>query len=210
MQIEVLTDNPIAVDSLDHLHPLGTAKDNTPDCGFIDDIKAYFEHSPISLLDLGCAGGQFVVDAHNAGLIAVGLEGSDYSLHHGRANWPLYAGKNLFTCDLRYPFRILSDGEPLRFDCITAWDVLEHFTENELEQVFDNVKAHLSDGGIFCGKVYLGSAGVIDGVDHHRTQHEADWWCNKLKEHFDVVTPCPITHFLRADHLLYCLKKKQL
>ena len=43
------------------------------------------------------------------------------------------------------------NGERITFDVITAWELLEHFYENELEIFFNNVYEHLSDDGVFIG-----------------------------------------------------------
>jgi SAM-dependent methyltransferase len=207
MNIEVVTEHPIAIDSLDHKFPLGTKQDNTPDTGFIRDIERHFNTHPLKFLDLGCSGGQLVADAIRRGHTAVGLEGSDYSLVNRRANWPQYAGKNLFTCDVSKDFKVLIDSEVTRFDCITMWDVLEHFVEDDLYGVFENVARNLDRGGIFAGSIYIGSAGVVNGIDHHRTQRSRDWWLEALGCWFAPIEPCPVTHWIRHGHLQFCMRK---
>src|SRR3990170_1119622 len=135
------TDHPIAVNSYDHLYPLGTARDNTKSPDFNARLFGLYP-GQIGVLDLGCAGGGFVESVIEDGHIAVGLEGSDYSLKLKRAAWATVPG-NLFTCDISYPFVLhAGDGLPCKFDVVTAWDSLEHIEMGDLDMVFDNIKLH--------------------------------------------------------------------
>jgi hypothetical protein len=70
----------IADDSPDHICPVGAIRDNFTSPGLIDEVKDGFDDEQIAMLDLGCAGGQFVVDFINRGDVGVGLEGSSNSL----------------------------------------------------------------------------------------------------------------------------------
>jgi SAM-dependent methyltransferase len=98
--ISLITNYPIAYDSPDHIFPWGTMRDNSSSSDFIEEMEKHFSKQPIKMMDLGCSGGQLVVDFHNRGHLAVGLEGSDYSVKIQRANWPEWYNKILFTCDL--------------------------------------------------------------------------------------------------------------
>ena len=66
----------VADDSPDHICPVGAIRDNFTSQGLIAEVKDGFDDEQISMLDLGCAGGQFVVDFIKEGDIGVGLEGS--------------------------------------------------------------------------------------------------------------------------------------
>ena len=70
----------IADDSPDHICPVGAVRDNFTSPGLIEEVKDGFDGEQICMLDLGCAGAQFVVDFINKGDIGVGLEGSSTSL----------------------------------------------------------------------------------------------------------------------------------
>lgn len=149
----VSTDHPVAVNSPDHIAPKGTSYDNNTNRFFVLHmdrlIRGRFRHQQPAVLDLGCAGGQMVADFRALGWAAVGLEGSDYSEKHERANWPRLGGSSLFTCDIAKPFHVELNHRPGQFHLITAWEVLEHIAEADLPQVFDNVMAHLRPGGYF-------------------------------------------------------------
>jgi hypothetical protein len=115
--INVKTDKPIAIDSLDHKHPYGVINDNNSSSQYILEVKNYFKNNKISVLDLGCAGGQIIVDHHNLDDLSVGLEGSSNVLNGaGKHNWEQYHNKNLFLCDITEPFTCLHDsGEIVNF-----------------------------------------------------------------------------------------------
>ena len=55
----------VADDSPDHICPVGAVRDNFTSQGLIDEVKDGFDDEQISVLDLGCAGAQFVVDFIN-------------------------------------------------------------------------------------------------------------------------------------------------
>lgn len=171
------TEHPIAVDSLDHLYPVGTKDDNYKSGNFNTKLYHLMRKKPISVLDLGCAGGGFVESLIEDGHIAVGLEGSDYSLIRKRAAWATIPD-NLFTCDIAYSFTVhTGDKKPYKFDVVTAWEVVEHIETDALKVVFENVSTHLVDSGLFI----MTTPKTINkfprkGVDHHRTRKPAEWW----------------------------------
>ena len=147
--ITLETEFPGAFDSPDHIAPAGTLVDNRTDEAYVNAIKDYFEEPKV--LDMGCAGGQMIVNFIEEGYTAVGLEGSTHA-HNGpgSGNWKKYLNKNLFNVDLAEPFQLKEDGENMKFNFIHSWDVIEHIHPDDLETWFDNVKNHLTDDGVFC------------------------------------------------------------
>lgn len=103
--IKVLTDFPLAADSGDHLMPHGTRMRSSIDPIFRQKLYSLYPDKILRVLDLGCAGGEFVRELINDGNIAVGLEGSDWSRNMQREAWPIIS-KFLFTCDITKPFAI--------------------------------------------------------------------------------------------------------
>jgi len=186
-QISVVTDYPVAVESLDHIHPHGTKRDNSTNIIFCVKIDRLLKQSfprPFSSLDLGCAGGGLVEDLKTMGFTAVGLEGSDYSLKHQRAAWKTLANKNLFTADITKPFQVLSDGHAAKFHLVTAWEVLEHIVETDLPAVFQNITNHLQQGGYFIAST-SNSSDTMVGVELHHTQWPNSRWKEWVKTHFE-------------------------
>jgi hypothetical protein len=129
-----------------------------------------------------------VADFRSLGWLAVGLEGSDYSLKHGRANWPALAGKNLFTCDVTKPFKITVDRQPAKFHLITMWEVLEHIPTPELPQLFDNIVSHLGNGGYFIAST-TSDPDIHDGIDLHQTKWTNDEWQRWLAKTHPELEP---------------------
>jgi len=139
----------------------------------------YPQKEVLAFLDLGCAGGGMVLDAALRGHIATGLEGSDLSLQHQRAEWRLLRN-NLFTCDITKPFRIENNGATFQYDVVTMWDVLEHIPEDSLPTLLENIRTHLLDGGLFVASI--STLGYSGDVDWHVTKYPRAWWAEKITD----------------------------
>lgn len=187
-KISVDTDYPIACDSPDHLYPLGTVKDNSSNRAFVGEIEQLMPGTQLRILDLGCAGGQMIADFLTNGHVAVGLEGSDEPKKRGLHNWPKLKDLNLFNCDISRRFSVLDNLQPMKFDLVTAWDVMEHIPENRLDALFQNIKAHLRDGGLFMATIHeWSSPDEENGEEHHLTQKPQEWWSAKIAEYLKPV-----------------------
>lgn len=216
--IRLLTDHPIAYNSPDHILPWGTMRDNHTSEDFIRETSEYFKmHQGINqlkVLDLGCSGGQLVIDYHNKGNLAVGLEGSDYSVKHQRANWPQYYNKVLFTCDITKPYSLELNNEILKFNLITAWEVIEHIHPDDLRNFFKYIENNLDVGGIFVGSI-SSKEEVIEGVRLHQSVFSEEEWFKLLGEIFEAssleIGKYPFENKVRNDqgsfHIM--LKKKK-
>jgi SAM-dependent methyltransferase len=89
------------------------------------------------VLDIGCAGGAFLVAAQQCGFDAVGVE---------PARWMAAYGRRTYGVDIRDG--ILKPGmfPEKSFDVITLWDVVEHLTDPK--QILDLVHSLLKPNGI--------------------------------------------------------------
>lgn len=175
--IDVSCTEQVAVQSVDHIYPRGTASDNTRWPAFVKKCEDHFQGA-LAYLDLGCSGGGLVLDFVLRGHFAMGLEGSDYSLKRLRAEWRTIPG-NLFTCNIGKRFLITSkkDKTVMQFQIISAWDVLEHLSRTELDALFLNVREHLKDNGYFIGSVATKAAvDMGNDINHHVTVEDRDWW----------------------------------
>lgn len=172
----VITDHPIAIESYDHINPYGTKDDNSKNIEYVDELIGMFSKD-MHYLDLGCSGGGFVSQfVKDRGVFAVGVEGSDYSKKIGRAEWSVIPDY-LFTADITKPFTITDHiANPLTFDVISAFDVMEHIERTDLPHVFKNIDNHLKQTGI----LVLGIATVECGRWHPTVQNEA-WWESCLR-----------------------------
>ncbi len=189
--ISLVTDYPVAYESLDHLYPHGTIRDNTRYPRFVEKCEQIFSaKNGLAFLDLGCSGGGMVLEASLRGHISFGLEGSDSSKKEQRAEWRLL-GSRLQTCDITKEFLLQrEDGAIQRFDIITAWEVLEHIAECDLPQLFRNIKRHLTPDGYFVGSI--ANWDDIDpdsGVNWHITVHPYEWWRDIFMDYgFEICT----------------------
>lgn len=180
MKITLTTSHSVAETSPDHLAPWGTKHDNSRNRRFNHKLYRLFPAAAmLRVLDLGCAGGGFVKDCIDDGCLAVGLEGSDFSKKLGRAEWrtiPEY----LFTCDIGKPFCVAADNEPMLFDVITSWGVLEHLPNTEdVNGVIQNIHRHLAPGGlaILCIST---QHDIVEGIEYHQTVQPRQWWLDKF------------------------------
>jgi 2-polyprenyl-3-methyl-5-hydroxy-6-metoxy-1,4-benzoquinol methylase len=204
MNIILKTDHPIAYDSPDHLMPWGTMRDNTTNADFIEEIHEFFKLNydldTFNFMDLGCSGGQLAVDFYKQGNLAVGLEGSDYSVKHQRANWPEYHNKILFTCDVTKPYSLYDKEEKVEFDIITAWEVVEHIHPDDLSDFFKYINDNLKPGGIFLASVST-IEDVIEGFKLHQTIFtEAEWYQNLPKLTSLKLYQYPFTYKVREGN----------
>jgi len=197
-----VTEYPLALDSNDFLRPWGTVNDNTKNSTWWNEVERKFERK-ISYMDWGCAGGGLVDESLQRGHVAVGLEGGNYWVKHiddkhpSAYQWKKYYGINYFNCDISQPFQVLNDGQPMKFDLITAWEVIEHLKEFRLDIFFENLKKHLSDTGFFVGTISTVGDGS-PGIELHATIHDQEWWMERLKLHF-IVEDYPFVEKVRTD-----------
>lgn len=179
--ISIETSYPVAFTSADHLHPRGTANDNTRHPRFVRASERIFK-GKVATLDIGCSGGGLVFDFLQQGHKAIGIEGSDYSLKMQRAYWALLPN-HLFTADAAKPFQLIGADGAEHFKLITAWELLEHIPEETLPGLFSNIYNHLTDDGLFVASVAtFPDFDPVTGVVWHVTLHDREWWRGKLRE----------------------------
>lgn len=193
MHLECEATKIVAYESLDHIHPWGTKQDNSKNLKFNNALFELFSLYGLKVLDIGCSGGGFVKTLLDAGVLAVGIEGSDYSKVRGRAEWATIPN-NLFTADATAQYSFKLNNKDLKFNVITAWEVLEHIETVDLPKFFDNVKNNLEPGGLFIGSVSPNDD-FVDGVNLHRTVEGSDWWLQQVETYGFVHQPELVRHF---------------
>jgi cyclopropane fatty-acyl-phospholipid synthase-like methyltransferase len=191
--IKLITNYPIAYDSLDHTEPYGTANDDTHCLPWVSEVEEHLGNKgQLVYMDLGCAGGGLVTDFLSRNHIAYGLEGSDYSKNKKRASWETIPD-NLITCDISRPFFMVNESfEIVKFDIISAFEVFEHIPEKRVPFLLQNIYNHLKDDGIFAGTIN------VSGQKHHVTERNADWWNIQIDELFTRFA-WPFPNQVRAD-----------
>jgi SAM-dependent methyltransferase len=206
--LSVQTEHPVAFESPDHLAPKGTAENNSTNKKFVlhMDTKLHreFGAGALRVMDLGCSGGQMVRDFIDLRWLGLGLEGSDFSLKHRRANWAELANTHLFTCDITKPFRATLDSQPVRFHLITSWEVMEHIATPDLTQVFKNVCDHLEPGGYFIAST-TETSDMHEGLELHQTRWPNSQWREFVAKNFPdleyVDVGLKIYQFVRYNFL---------
>ena len=181
----LISEKAIALESLDYKEPKGAIRDNSTSEGYILEIERYFKNRSINYLDLGCAGGQLAIDFLKRGHTAFGIDGNPDIVKKNRhsaarRNWSSYLGKNLFNCDISESFKIIdteNKGRTVQFDCISAWEVLEHIEKKRLSRLMENIYYSLKHDGIFVGSVNLN-----DKDPHHVSTFSESIWRNEIFE----------------------------
>lgn len=176
----------VAFDSMDHMFPWGTLRDNSCNRRFNRKLYNLFpKKRHIRVLDLGCSGGGFVRSCIEDGHFAIGLEGSDWSKKMKRAEWATIPDF-LFTCDITRNFEIMLEWderrELLEFDVVTSWDVMEHIHEERLPDVAGNVSRHLAPDGLWISSIDP-YEDIVDEVNLHSTMHGKQWWIDRFREY---------------------------
>jgi len=191
-ELAVETDHRVAYESPDHISPSGTKANNSTNKKFVlrmnEIVSREFPNQDKYFMDIGCSGGQLVADFKHMNWVAVGLEGSDYSLKRKRANWATLANTHLFTCDITKPYRVTEDGRPAKFHLITAWEVLEHIAGPDLDAVFHQIIDHLADGGYFLASTTC-TPDVVNGVELHQTKMTYGQWSQFVADRYQQLEP---------------------
>jgi SAM-dependent methyltransferase len=225
VNIVVKTEREVACASPDHLSPWGTKENNSTNRRFNDKLyRLYPRQQQLKVLDMGCSGGGFVRSCIDDGCFAIGIEGSDYSKRHRRAEWRAIP-ECLFTCDVTGEFEILSGTsdmlQPVHFDVVTCWEMIEHIAEPDISKVAANVKRHLAPGGIWIMSVSPNEE-IIHGARLHQTVKPKSWWIGKFAElgfeHSEPYVCYFNTQFIRGPkyngpgsfHLVLTLDKTRL
>jgi len=205
--VVVATEREVAYLSPDHIMPWGTRRDNNTNLRFNHKLYRLYPNPVdgiLKVLDMGCSGGGFVKTLLDDGCLAVGLEGSDYSKKHRRAEWATIPDF-LFTCDITADFEVSVEshtaGQRLRFEVVTAWELIEHIAESDLSKVAANVAKHLMPEGLWIMSVSTREE-IINGVRLHQTVRPRPWWIETFQslgfKHLESYVHYFNTQFVRG------------
>lgn len=184
--MKLIAEATIALNSPDHICPVGTINDNYSNLEFVAAIKKLFPGRPMTLLDLGCAGGQLAVDFIRGGDLGVGVEGSNHALSGaGKNNWLQYKEKNLFLGDICKKILILNDANiPQKFDVVHSSEVMEHLNKEGLPCFFENILRHLKDDGLYICQIGLGEdirTHKGKSISLHQSRFSPQEWINIME-----------------------------
>jgi 2-polyprenyl-3-methyl-5-hydroxy-6-metoxy-1,4-benzoquinol methylase len=136
------------------------------------------------VLDLGCAGGGLVEDFLEAGHDAYGIDGAEAAKREAWLRHP----ERFFQADISRSFYI----EGRCFDVVTAFEVLEHLSEQSAIGLVQKVDVYLQRRGIFIATISL-VPDEVDGVQYHQTVRPADWWREVLEGNGFTLLDDPFT-----------------
>ena len=159
-ELDCTISNPVAVDSLDNIHPKG-ALTSICNKGFLLEIEKWIWPRSVSYLDLGCAQGALVKSARQLGWRAYGVDGASVTRQDCS-----YILQGDITKSIQFSGYL---------NLITAWEVLEHIPKEKLENVFNNIVSNLAMGGYFIAST-SDEAELHDGVDLHVTKMTNKEW----------------------------------
>lgn len=180
--LELKTDFPVAVDSNDHINPDSTMEGLVRPTFFVQNCISVLGKE-IKCLDLGTGAAGLIFEYAMSGVLAIGIDGSDFCRVNQVGFWPLLPN-NLFTCDITKQFCFLSRDTqtPVAFDVITMWEVLEHIAERDLPSLFSNIRCHMGSNSYFIGSVSLVEYVDSAGKPYHVTLKPRDWWKARFLE----------------------------
>ena len=190
--LKIKTEFPDALDSPDYLAPLGAMENNCSNPKFLSEIIRIAEDiktsKKFSYLDLGCAGGQAVIDLYELGHISCGIDGSnldimlkglnrDKTTNQVGSNWRKYKDICLFKSDITKSFEVINEKDEIqKFDVVAAWDVMEHPKEEDIPNVIENIKKHMHKNSLFIAIIGISGSGPFQGFEHHQCIKLRQWW----------------------------------
>lgn len=201
-------DNRVIVPSTNYTESFvksGVTLQGSFNLNFNQQLYKLIQHSPISVLDLGCGNGNFIKSIIEEGHFGVGLDGFYIYEKFKPASWDIISD-NLLMCDVSTPFVILKDEEIIKFDIITSWEFMEHLYEEDLDGTIQNITENLKDKGYYiCSISYATDSG-------HFIIRDRGWW--KLKfEQYNLVECLDLNSFFKeyprdcSDSHYFILKK---
>ncbi len=194
---KVVTHHPVATDSPDMICPDAATRENNSNPKFYAEMVGKLNCGNLLVLDLGCAGGQFVADGVSLGYSVVGLEGCSLPSERKYPNWSQLDGTHLFTCDISKPFVVTQNTIPAKFDIVTAWDVIEHIAERDLPVIMTNIRDHLKPGGLLICTIASDSS-ATGGLEHHQTIKSQEWWVQYISRYLKPVDITIENHVRRS------------
>lgn len=141
---------------------------------------------PTSVFDFGCGTGEYLHVWEDLGVKIRGYDVSEYACKHAY-------GRARGSC-----FPVLE--APEKHDLVTCYDVMEHLTEAQVDEMLLRIKERASKWILFSICMAGDPNYMYDPT--HVLQRSRKWWGEKLAKHFDVYDAPP--GFLYAQQLLMC------
>ncbi len=172
-----------------------------------ENIKANLpQNKEARILDLGCGFGRFLKYLKDNGYKNV------YGVEIGKEQNQFLKDKgfNIIQSDILEYLKNTNE----KFDFITLFDILEHFTKSEIVELLPLLKNILNDNGVLIVRVPNGEAMFKGGIMYGDFTHETFFTAKSLKQIFnlfgfskvDVYPTYPIKHGLKSAIRYYGYK----
>lgn len=133
--------------------------------------------APSSSLDVGCAKGFIVEALSELGIVAYGIDPSEYALENAHPGTKDFLSLGTAQAII-YPDN--------NFDVVTCFDVLEHVPGEDIPTALQEM-FRVSKQWVIIRVV---TKQLPDDVDSsHATIHDKDWWIERIKEAGGIVEP---------------------
>lgn len=137
-------------------------------------VFAHMHYDQPSVLDVGCGPAHLFYFLRALGIQNyVGLDGNPWLV---KLN-PFLHGYNqhFLICNLQEEVRLCLNDEPMRFDVVCAFEVLEHIREDKIDLFFCTLRNHMHERSVaFC------TASLQAHFDVHVLVEDRDWWLDRF------------------------------
>ncbi len=127
-----------------------------------------------SVLELGCGAGHLFGLLRGYGIYDYfGIDGSPYFLD---LNPRLRGHEAHFrTLNLQQEIRLEQQGQPLAFDVVCSFEVLEHIREEVVDELLATIRNQMHQGSV----AFL-TASTLGGMDVHVLVRDRPWWLERF------------------------------
>lgn len=144
---------------------------------------AYAHYRTPSILDIGCGPAHLFYFLRDLGLWNyVGIDGNPWFIKFN----PFLAeyGHHFRLLNLQEPIQLQSDGEPVTFDIVCSFEVLEHIREDTVDSFICTMCRHMHPNSVaFC------TASLQADFDVHVLVRDRAWWLQRFARFGLVCRP---------------------
>ena len=135
---------------------------------------AYQHYEQPSMLELGCGAAHLFYFYRDLGIWNyVGIDGNPLFV---KLN-PMLSGfeHHFMHLNLQEEIRLFQDDQPIKFDIVCTFEVLEHIREDAVDNLLRTIRSHMHDRSIlFC------TSSLQDKIDVHILVRDRAWWLNRF------------------------------